>query len=115
MFRVTNIRKLSRSEIRTHHTAATSPILQNGSCAQVSKNYSISDVTFNYLFFWILEKYRELQPACQTISKNSTSYDQRTAVLLVRQMHTVPTYDVTNADTPTERVAGGSSGGGKYK
>ena len=70
MFHVTNIRKISWSEIRTQHIAETSPTrLWN----------NISDVIFHY-FFPILEKYRELKPACQTIGRNSTPYDQRIAV-----------------------------------
>ena len=46
MFGVTNIRKIYRSEIRTHHTAETSPTLREGSCNRVTKN-NILDVTFN--------------------------------------------------------------------
>ena len=49
MFRVTNIRKISRiSEIGTHHTAETSPTLREDSVVEIQKN---SDVTFNYFFF----------------------------------------------------------------
>ena len=45
------IRKYSRSEIRTHHTAEKSPTSRKGvSCSRNSKKY-ISDVTFNYFFF----------------------------------------------------------------
>ena len=50
MFRVTNIRKSSRSGIRTHHTGQTPPTLRDGnSCSQNSRN-DISDVTFNYFY-----------------------------------------------------------------
>ena len=51
MFCVTNIRKISRSETRTHHTSDTSQTLQEGSCNRNSKIY-FSDVTFNSFFFW---------------------------------------------------------------
>ena len=37
-------------------------------CSQNSENY-ICEATFNYFFFSILEKNRELKPAYQTISK----------------------------------------------
>ena len=49
MFRVTKILKISRSAIRTHHIAKTSPTLREGRCNRNSKNY-ILDVTFNFFF-----------------------------------------------------------------
>ena len=42
----------------------------------------ISDITYNY-FFPILEKYRKLKSARQTIGRNSMPHDQRTAFLEV--------------------------------
>ena len=48
-----------------------------GSCIAISKNY-ILDVTVNY-FFPLLEKYRELEPACKTMGKNLTPYAECTA------------------------------------
>ena len=47
-------------------------------CIRISKNY-ISDVTFNYFFSPILERYRVLESACQNIGKNSTPYDTTNA------------------------------------
>ena len=49
MLRVTNLHKISGSEIRTHHTAETSPTLREGSCNRSLKNY-FSDVSFNSFF-----------------------------------------------------------------
>ena len=50
MFRVTNIRKISRSGIRTHHTGQTLPTLRDSSCSRNSKK-DFSDSTFNYPYF----------------------------------------------------------------
>ena len=61
------------------HSRNLANITGGYSCSQNPENY-ISDVTSNKSFFLILEKYRELKPACQTISKNLTPYEQRTAV-----------------------------------
>ena len=44
-----NIHKISRSGIRTHDTAQTSPTLRDNSCSRNLKNYT-SDVTFNYFY-----------------------------------------------------------------
>ena len=50
IFRVTNIREISLSGIRTHqHTGRTSLTLRDGSSSRNSKNY-FSDVTFNYFY-----------------------------------------------------------------
>ena len=37
MFRVTNICKISRSEIQTHYTAEISPTLRDGSAVEIKK------------------------------------------------------------------------------
>ena len=49
MFRVTNIREISRSGIRTHRTAETSPTLWKISCNRNSENYILGAI-FNYFF-----------------------------------------------------------------
>ena len=38
MFRVTSIRKIAISEMRTHHTADTSPTLQEDGVLEIQKN-----------------------------------------------------------------------------
>ena len=45
-----NIRKISRSGIRTHHTGQTSPTLRDGSCSRNPKHY-FSDVSFNNFYY----------------------------------------------------------------
>ena len=50
IFRITKIRKFSRSGIGTHHTGQTAPTLRDASCSRNSNNY-FSDVTFNYFYF----------------------------------------------------------------
>ena len=50
IFRVTNIRKIFRSGIRTHqHTGKNSLTLRDGGSSPNSENY-FSDVTFNYFY-----------------------------------------------------------------
>ena len=44
------MRKISRSGIRTHYIAQTSPTLRGGNGSRNSKN-DISDVIFNYFYF----------------------------------------------------------------
>ena len=39
MLRVTNIRKIFRSGIRTHHTGQASSTLRDGSCSRNSRNF----------------------------------------------------------------------------
>ena len=43
------VRDISRSGIRTHHTGQTLPTLGDGSCSRSSKNY-FPDITFNYFY-----------------------------------------------------------------
>ena len=45
---------------------------------EIQKIIFISDVNFKNVFFPILERYRELKPACQTVDKSLTPYDQIT-------------------------------------
>ena len=71
IFRVTNIRKISGSGIRTHHTGQTSRTLRDG-IVRNSRNY-ISDVTFNY-FYSDSRKVTRIKADVLT-PVNSTPYD----------------------------------------